>query len=58
MEPAMQGSHGVVRIWSELAVPEEHEMQSLGVTDALVVEYLPDPQAVQVELLVAATVAE
>jgi hypothetical protein len=31
-----------------LAVPEEHEMQSLGVTDALVVEYMPGPQDVQV----------
>ena len=47
MEPAMQGSHGVARIWSELAVPVEHVMQSLGVTDALVVEYIPDPHAVQ-----------
>ena len=58
MEPAVHWSHGVARIRSELAVPVEHVMQSLGVTDALVVEYMPDPQAVQVELLVAATVAE
>jgi hypothetical protein len=58
MEPEVHGSHGVERIWSELAVPVEQETQSLGVTDALVVEYMPCPQAVQVTMLLAATVAE
>ena len=48
MEPAVHWSHGVARIWSELAVPVEHVMQSLGVTDALVLECMPGPQAVQV----------
>ena len=43
----MQESQGVPLIGSELAVPTAHEMQSLGVTDALVVEYIPDPHAVQ-----------
>jgi hypothetical protein len=56
--PAVHGSHGVPRFWFELAVPVEHEIQLLGVSDALVGEYLPDPQAVQVEMLEAATVAE
>ena len=44
----MHESHGVARIWSELAVPVEHEMQLLGVSEALAVEYLPGPQDVQV----------
>jgi hypothetical protein len=42
----------------ELAVPAEHEMQLLGVSDALVIEYMPDPQAMQDAMLAAATVAE
>ena len=48
MEPAVHRSHGVARIWSELAVPVEHVMQLLGVSDALVLECMPGPQAVQV----------
>jgi hypothetical protein len=50
IEPAAQSSHGVARIGSELAVPVEHLMQSLEVTDAMEVEYMyiPGPQAVHV----------
>ena len=47
--PGEHGSQGVDRTSSELDVPGGHEMQSLGVGDARVVEYFPAPQEVQEE---------
>ena len=45
--PAAQGLQGDARMWELDAVPAAHEMQSLGVVEASVSEYIPAPQEVQ-----------
>ena len=47
--PGEHCSQGVDLTSSELDIPGGHEMQSLGVRDASVSEYLPAPQGVQEE---------